>query len=132
MKISEILGKAKEIIRTRWAKGRFRRNYTREVCSLGAIYEVAVRADQYNCNADNSLYESAHRQLSEVIKGHNKYVERVGSASYSSEQVIAIFNDSYATTQQEVLDVFEEAERRAKLAEDTKCGSVNSSAKRKT
>ena len=101
MKISEILGRAKEIIRIRWTKGRFRST-----------------TPEYDFNADNSLYESAHWQLSKVIKGHKKYVERVGSASYTSDQVIAIFNDSHATTQQEVLDVFEEAERRAKLAEE--------------
>jgi hypothetical protein len=117
MKISEVLGQAKEVIRTRWIQGRFRNGLTGQVCSLGAIYVVAVGEHQYNPEANNSLYLAAHEQLSQVIKAHQQYVERVGSALYASDQTIASFNDDYRTSKTEILALFEEAERRAKLTE---------------
>lgn len=102
MRLSTFLSKATERIEKKWIKGSLNDGHG-GVCSIGALNAV-----QRKYSVSVVLYQRAERLLMEIIRGHGRW-KRFGG--------IAPFNDSSATTKKEVLSVFTEAQRRAKIQE---------------
>jgi hypothetical protein len=109
MKISEILSKAKGMIERKWIKKAFT-DHTGGYCALGAL-RIASGMSSVD---DHSLpvTREAAAILGDIIRSHEEWSHCTGGSGS-----VWMFNDHYATTKEDVLALFTEAERRAKLTE---------------
>lgn len=89
MKVSELLGEARDELAMGWTKGAYSHNGS--VCAVGAIERVALRT--------MDVVAAARAQAE---------VDRLAREIYGDSRVQE-FNDRYSTSKQDVLDLFDKA-----------------------
>jgi hypothetical protein len=104
MTLSTFLKKATARIKRRWIKGDLNDGHG-GVCMLGALDAAQRSARMY----DHSIERQAKALLWQIIHSHKRWDRYL---------CIPEFNDSASTKKKDVLSVFTEAQRRAKVMEE--------------
>ena len=118
MKLSTFLGKAKRIIRDEgnWVQREYHAG-NGEHCMLGALEAAGMKEEKWDdFDSPTPIMKRAAILLAEIIRSHKQWRQRV-SGNRAADCVIPAFNDHGDTEHSEVMKIFTEAQRRAKIQE---------------